>query len=132
VYPASDLMQEKEQRIVGRCEVVALLGGRRVKDLGDEQRLQLRHKTGELPLDALSRRGQDVTAAVANQELVVEQSTKSRERAAHRRLAETRPPRRSCHMPLLEQGREREQQVQIYDTKMRHKHVEHTKHSFDA
>jgi len=36
VYLASDLMQKKQQRIVGRREVVALLSGRRVKDLGDD------------------------------------------------------------------------------------------------
>jgi SnoaL-like polyketide cyclase len=90
---ATDLMKEQEQRVIGRREAVVLLHGRRVEDIGGEQRLQLRHQTGELPLDALRPRGQDVAAAVANEELIVEQPAKSRERAAHRRLAETRPLR---------------------------------------
>jgi hypothetical protein len=79
---ASDLMKEHEQRVIGRREAVVLLRGRRVEDLGGGQRLQLGHQTGELPLDALCPRGQDVAAAVANEELVVEQPAKSGERAA--------------------------------------------------
>ena len=64
-----------------------LPGGRRVEDLGGEQCLQLRHHAGELPLDALCPRGQDVAATVTNEKLVGEQQAKSPERAAHRRLA---------------------------------------------
>jgi len=83
----------------------------------------------ELPQDALCPRRQDIAAAVANQELVVEQLAKSRERATHRRLAETRPLRRPGHVPLLEQGGERGEQVQVDAFQMRHTHADHTKHS---
>jgi len=57
-----------------------LLGGRRVEDLGGEQCLQLRHHAGELPLDALCPRGQDVAATVTNEELVGEALAPVRDR----------------------------------------------------
>src|SRR2546421_861370 len=106
-------MKEQEERVIGRRDAVVLLRGRRVEDLGGEQRLELRRQTGELPPDALRARSQDVAAPVANQELVVEHLPKSRERAAHRWLAETRPLRGPGHVPLLEQRRERRQEVQV-------------------
>jgi hypothetical protein len=125
-------VEEHELRIVARREAVVLLRGRRVKDLGGEQRLESRHQTGELPLNALRPRGQHIAVAVTNQELVVEEPAKSRERSAHRRLAETRPLRRPGHVPFLEQDSERRQQVQVHPFEMRHKHDDHTKHSFEA
>ena len=41
-------MKEQELRVIGRRQAVVLLRGRRVEDLGGEQRPYLRHQIGEL------------------------------------------------------------------------------------
>ncbi len=107
-------LQQQEHHIVAGRDAEGPDLGRRYEAAARVQQvldaLQLRTKLGR---QLLGKRRQLELAADPHQELVLEQVPEAGQGPAHRRLAEPHPLAGAGHVPLDQQGVERDQEVQI-------------------